>query len=235
MFYIARMSQLAFSFGRQEQLTVVRDRLKVAFPATKRWRVLSPMAQLVKSIISSRTKDTVSWPVFFRLIERYPSWSALKDAPVEAVEAMIADVTFAKDKAAYVLQTLRRVEAASPQYDLGFLEAMPMEQALQWLRKLPGVGPKVAASVMNFSSLGRASFVVDGHVLRVLQRLGLVASTADTERAYRRVMELLPDWDSEALVELHVLLKHLGQEVCSQPDPQCEICPVRRDCHRQFH
>lgn len=224
--------QSAFSFGRREQLTAVRDALRQAMPGIDRPFVLSPMAQLVKSLISSRTKDSVSWPVFFRLLERFQDWRAMAQASVDRMEASLAEVTHAKDKAANLLRTLRTIGRHHPDFDIGFLRHMPLEDALAWLEKHPGVGPKVAASVMNFSTIGRASFVVDGHVLRLLKRIGLIGGKAGTAAAYDRVMEILPDWPAEDLVELHVLLKRLGQTVCTFHDRQCGKCPIAEICPR---
>lgn len=226
------MTQLVLGLGQFEQLTVVRNGLRRAFPDCGGPRVLAPMAQLVKSLISSRTRDTVSWPVFLRLVERHPTWQAMRTASVETIEADIADVTNAKDKAAFLLRTLAMIEARHPDFDIGFLETVPLERALAWLQHLPGVGPKVAASVMNFSTFNRPSFVIDSHVLRLLRRLGLVGAATDTARAYRFVMGLVPEWSARELAELHVLLKRLGQTCCTQPEARCETCPVSRHCYK---
>lgn len=224
--------QFAFSFGRREQLTAVRDTLRRGMPAIERPVVLSPIAQLVKSLISSRTRDTVSWPVFFRLLEQFQDWQTMAAASVDIVEASLADVTHAKDKAANLLQTLRMISAQHPDFDIGFLADMPMADAFIWLQRHPGVGPKVAASTMNFSTIGRASFVVDSHVLRILKRIGLIGRTATTAAARDRVMEILPDWPADDLVELHVLLKRLGQTICTFHDRRCETCTLLQICAR---
>jgi endonuclease III len=44
--------------------------------------------------------------------------------------------------------------------------------AMQWLRGLPGVGSKVAATVLNLSTLRMRALPVDTHLLRVGERLG---------------------------------------------------------------
>ena len=67
-------------------------------------------------------------------------------------------------------------------FDLSFLREMPLDEAEEWLRSLPGVGPKTAAVVLLFS-LGRPAFPVDTHVHRVLRRLGLAPARASATQA----------------------------------------------------
>lgn len=218
--------------GQRRDLNEIFDRLRPLFPQAGEFRVLDPVEQLLKSIISSRTRDEISWPAFFRLVRRFPSWQAMADAPVEAIEAMIPDITRFKDRATDLLRTLRMIAAEKPDFDLGFLAGMPVEEAVAWLRRFPGVGPKVAAAVLNFSTLRRAAFVVDTHVLRVLRRQGFVGRGATIERAHRFVMEAVPDWTPQRLAELHVVLKKLGQIWCRHAEPNCGNCPLAATCRK---
>ena len=57
--------------------------------------------------------------------------------------------------------------------DLGALDGLTDDEALAYLQRLPGVGPKTAACVLLFS-LGRPAMPVDTHVHRVAGRLGLL-------------------------------------------------------------
>lgn len=84
--------------------------------------------------------------------------------------------------------------------------------------------------MLNFSTLRRADFVVDTHVLRVLQRQGLVGRRATIERAHRFVMDAVPDWTPQRLAELHVVLKKLGQTWCRHAEPRCGDCPLAAKC-----
>ena len=61
--------QLTLQIGIRTDLDYILERLRPAFPALQPFPVLDPMAQLVKSLISSRTKDEVSWPSFWKLVE----------------------------------------------------------------------------------------------------------------------------------------------------------------------
>jgi endonuclease-3 len=226
--------QLTLQIGIQADLRDIVEQLRFAFPLLAPFRALDPMSQLVKSLISSRTKDKVSWPTFWKLVELYPQWPLMMQASESAIETVIADVTFPEKKAANLLLTLRKVAAARADFSLDFLGDMPVPDAHRWLERLDGVAVKVAASTLNFSTLNKPSFVIDSHVLRVLRRYGMIQHTADSDRAYRLVMGSIPDWSAERLVELHRLMKKLGQGWCQTGDVKCGVCPLAERCAKHI-
>jgi endonuclease-3 len=189
----------------------------------------TPIGQLVKSLISNRTYDAISLGAYERLIGSL-SWSEIAAAPTRRIETLIADVEFAEVKARHLRQALMQVETERPDFDLSFLGRLTEAEALSWLERLPGVGRKVAASVLNFSTLRRRAFVIDTHVLRILRRLGLVGRRATTMAAYDCVMGGLAGWSATDLTELHVQMKRLGQRVCRPQRPLCGACPLARSC-----
>jgi endonuclease-3 len=222
--------QLAFDFGGVHDLAWIRERLRRHFGAPIPPAPRTPIGQLVKSLISSRTRDEVSLASYDKLVGRYGDWPALKAAPVAEIEGVIAEVTFADVKARDLSQTLRILSDKHPDYDLDFLAALPVPRALASLEVLPGVGRKVAASTLNFSTLQMPAFVIDTHVMRVLRRFGFVRDKADIEPAYQRVMEMAHDWSAADLTGLHVLVKRLGQLFCRPGASQCGDCPLRERC-----
>ncbi|WP_337187486.1 hypothetical protein [Phenylobacterium sp.] len=166
--------QTAFDFGAASALLKVRDRLRDHFGPLALPPQRTPMAQLVKSLISNKTYDRVSLAAYGRLEAAYEGWPAMAAAPASELETHIAQVRFADRKAAHLAATLGIVARERPDFDLVFLGAWPADAAFGWLERLPGVGRKVAASTLNFSTLQRPAFVIDSHVQRVLQRLGFV-------------------------------------------------------------
>jgi endonuclease III len=190
----------------------------------------SPVGQLIKSLISSRTRDTVSFPAYYRLEAQFGSVPALAQAAPGEIERVIADVTFADVKAERLAATLRQIRAERSDFKLGFLAREPLAAALAWLERLPGVGRKVAASTLNFSRLRLPVFVVDTHVLRVLQRLGVVRSKANATEASEAVTLAMHDWTADAFASFHSQLKLLGQSVCCWDKPDCRLCPLAARC-----
>lgn len=225
MFYITDVQQ-PFAFATPP-LDMWRARLApVAVPAERR----APVGQLVKSLISARTRDAVSAAAYRRLGARFGSASAVARAEPREVERVIGDVTYAAAKADHLVAALRSVEAKDGGFALGHLATRPLAQALAWLERLPGVARKVSASTLNASTLRRPVMIVDTHVLRVLRRLGAVRPTADYLTGSETVTAAAPHWSGDDFLAFHIALKQLGQNVCRWDVPACGVCPLAEDC-----
>lgn len=221
--------QQAFDFGLAD---VAKWRAALAghpgapVPSCRR----TPLGQLVKSLLSGRTRDAVSKMAYDALVARYPDPRRLAAASPAAIEAIVAHVTFASAKAAYLAATLALIGRERPDFDLGFLADRPLDDALAWLERLPGVARKVSASTLNASTLGRPVFIVDTHVLRVLQRLGFVGPAADYRAASEAVTAAMPGWSGDDFLAFHIAMKRLGQTVCRWDVADCGRCPLAGDC-----
>lgn len=218
--------QAAFIFARADVAGWHARLGPVAMPSRRR----SPVGQLVKSIISARTRDAVSTAAYDRLVARYGGPAALVRATPAAVARIIGDVTFAEAKATQLVAALRRIAAADGGFVLDHLAERPLAEALMWLERLPGVARKVSASTLNASTLGRPVMIVDTHVLRVLQRLGFVPPAAVYRAGSEAVTAAMPDWSGDQFLGFHIALKRLGQTVCRWDVPACAVCPLAGDC-----
>ncbi len=223
--------QFSLKLDETSLMVLVRERLLALFGPQRDAGRLDPVSQLVNAMLSARTRDTVSVPAFERLAQHYSSWDALADAPPATVEAIIRPVTYAEQKAVHLPQALRMIRARQGGIDLEFLADWDEEMALQWLRGLPGVGPKIAATTLNFSSLRRRVFAVDTHLLRIGARFGLLSPGTKYDEGHDAYARLVPDdWDADDLYEVHWLIKYLGQRICTHAAPACSHCPLRDLC-----
>jgi len=223
--------QFAMLLERTPVLTRLRARLVSVLGPQRDPERLDPTSQLVNAIISARTRDAVSLAAFARLRRHYRDWEAMRrDEPFE-IECLIRPVMYADVKARWLPRALDRIVARSRGLDLGFLGTMSVDDALAWLRELPGCDMRNAATTINFSSLRMRALSIDTHVLRIGQRLGLLPAGADTPRAYRGLMRLVPaSWTGDDLYELHWLLKQHGQQVCTHAAARCADCVLRDLC-----
>jgi endonuclease III len=219
-----------FSSGQSAELRSIRDRLRVSFGHVRDAARLDPTSQFVRSFLGSQNYDRNSWNAFFRLDRHFKNWNALADAPVAEIEAQIADVNLHEKKAPELKAALRQIRARNGEIDLEFLGRLDVETAIVWLEQIHGVGRKIAASTLNFSTLRKRAFVADTHIIRVLARFGFVKPTAQTEDAYNAIMAAAGDFTADDLYELHWNLKKLGQQTCRPFHASCKTCPLSELC-----
>lgn len=187
-----------------------------------------PMTELALTLLSQNTSDHNSGRAFHRLLERFPSWDAVIAAPTSEVEEAIRPGGLAPTKAPRLQQLLAEVRERCPDYDLGELSELPLDEAKAWLRSLPGVGPKTAACVLLFA-LDRPALPVDTHVERVAKRLGLVPPRLSAERAHDALEALL---EPAQVYAFHVDLIQHGRRTCHARTPNCAGCVLRERCPR---
>src|SRR6476659_260673 len=94
-----------------------------------RWPILDPLSALIEVLLSHRTADPQTWAADKALRERFPTWEAVRDAPVAEIEAAIAGTTWPEQKAPRLQAVLRQIEAERGTLDLGFLDELPLEEA----------------------------------------------------------------------------------------------------------
>ena len=204
----------------------VHQRL-LAFYGQPTWRnPLSPLDELVSTILSQNTNDTNRDRAFGALRTRFPTWEAVRDAAPEAVIAAIRPAGLANQKGPRIQQVLRQITAERGALDLNFLSDLPLEEARAWLTRFKGVGPKTAAILLLFS-LGRPAFPVDTHIYRVTGRIGLRPERMSVEEAHAHLERLFPP---ETYYAAHLNIIRLGREICAARKPDCLICPLRDIC-----
>jgi len=225
--------QMTFELEATPLLPRLRDALLGLFGPQRAETRLDPLSQLIKSLICARTLDAASCSAFARLRHAFTDWAALADATPKQVEAAIAAVAFADAKARQLPVLIRMIQIRAGSLDLDFLAGLSVDEAMDWLCSLPGVGCKSAAAVLNFSTLDRRALVVDTHVHRVAKRLGLAGRASEPAQAHDTLMAMVPGaWRAKDLFELHWLLKGLGQSICTDASPRCGMCPLKAECPR---
>ena len=197
--------------------------------AAAEWR--KPEWVLVQGVIGARTKSEVSNAATDRLLQRYGSWEAVAAAPLEALQAELTSQTYPNIAAERLKASLTALIARRGAVDLSHLAELDTGEAMDWLERLPGIGRKIAAGVMNASTLDRRAIVLDSHHTRILQRMGLVPAKATTARAFDAIMPVMPpEWSGADYDEHHLLMKKLGQTWCRPSAPQCPDCPAQALC-----
>ena len=218
---------------RTEILRQLQPRLVQRFGRIERaaaqWR--QPEWVLVQGVIGARTKSPVSNAATDRLLKRYGSWEAVAAAPLAELQTELSTQTYPNIAAERLKASLTALIERRGSVDLSHLADMKTAEAMDWLEQLPGIGRKIAAGVMNASTLDRRAIVLDSHHTRILQRMGLVPPKADTKRAFDAIMPAMPpEWDGADFDEHHLLMKKLGQNFCRPSVMLCGDCPAQNLC-----
>jgi endonuclease-3 len=213
-----------------EVVREVFSRLQQAY-GTPNWRRhYDPMDELVLTFLSQNTNDVNSGRAFDALKARYPSWQAVMDAPVNELAETIRSGGLSQQKAPRIQAALRRIQAERGQFSIDFLAALPVDEAMLWLRSFHGIGHKTASIILLFC-FNKPAFPVDTHVGRVTRRLGL-ADPKDSEEKIKGIWEsLVPEaW----YYPLHLNLIRHGREVCQARRPRCPECALREVCRYEY-
>jgi len=200
----------------------IRGRLRELYgiPAARPHR--RGLDELILTVLSQSTSDRNRDVAFLRLRRRFGGWAAVRDAPVEAVEAAIRPGGISKVKSRRIQAILRDLD----DLDLAWLERASVEAGRDFLCSLPGVGRKTAACVLLFA-YGRRDVPVDTHVSRVGARLGLFRENAPFEAMHDELLAMTPRGQE---LELHVNLLRHGRRTCHARRPACDECALLRMC-----
>ena len=193
-------------------------RLKVLYPdARTALNFKNPFQLLVATILSAQCTDERVNMVTPALFERYPEPEDMAGARAEDLEQMIKSTGFFRNKTKSLLgmsnALVERHEGLVP-------------DDMDALVHLPGVGRKTANVVLGNAFDKTVGIVVDTHVTRLSNRLGLTTNN-DAVKIEQDLMKLIPREDWTILA--HLFIDH-GRAVCKAPTPRCEVCVLNDIC-----
>src|ERR1700746_3251671 len=177
----------------------------------------NPLELLVATILSAQCTDKRVNMVTPALFKKYRTAKDYASAPKSELESAIKSTGFFRSKT-------KSIQGATSTIVEKFGGKVP--DSMEELRQLPGVGRKTANVVLGNAFGKNEGIVVDTHVIRLSQRLGLTKHK-DAEKIERDLMKLVPrdhwtDWS-------HWLIWH-GRRRCYARKPDCSRCEVFRLC-----
>lgn len=191
------------------------------------WRPhLSPVGELVSTILSQNTNDINRDIANDSLRQTYPTWEEVRDAPEHQLIECIKTAGLANQKGPAIQNALKVITEERGKIELEFLKSMTSQDASSWLTDLKGVGPKTAAIVLLFS-LGMAAFPVDTHVHRVTGRIGIRPEKMTASKAHTYLAER---FSPDTYYAVHLNMIRLGREICKARQPLCQNCPLKGIC-----
>jgi endonuclease-3 len=220
---MARAVKAAWKAPARARVARIRDRLRTMYGRPGAPPHGQALDELILTVLSQSTNDRNRDVAFARLRDRFGSWEAVRDAPVEEVEEAIRPGGISKVKSERIQQILR---AIGDPLSLDGLRDLPVGEARDRLVALPGVGKKTAACVLLFS-FGARDVPVDTHVSRVGARLELLRPGAGFDELHDQMLALTPPGQE---LELHVNLLRHGRRTCHARTPDCPGCALSRMC-----
>jgi endonuclease III len=204
----------------------IERRLREAFGTPIHRPVQDPVEELVSTVLSQHTANSNSDRALASLRDRFATWEEVAEADPLEIAGCIRSAGLANQKAPRIKAMLDRIQEERGEVDLSFLAEWPVDKAMTWLRRLPGVGQTTAGCVVLFG-LNRPAMPVDTGIARVAARLGLVREGAPADATQAVLQESV---SPEAVYPLHVNLIRHAREICRPREPFCEVCPVNDLC-----
>jgi len=201
-----------------QRMKDILKRLNKAYPEAKTALHFSnPLELLVATILSAQCTDERVNQVTAKLFKKYRTAEDYARAPIKELERDIHPTGFYRNKAKSIQDACRKIAE-----EFGGEVPRTMEQMLT----LPGVARKTANVVLGSAFGISTGVVVDTHVLRLSQRLGLTRNK-NREKIEQDLMEIIPR--SEWIGFAHRLIQH-GRLVCKARKPNCPECVLVDPC-----
>jgi endonuclease-3 len=177
----------------------------------------NPLQLLVATILSAQCTDKRVNLVTAELFKKYKTAKDFATAPLAEIEEAVKSTGFFRNKA-------KSIQTCCTALVEKFAGEVP--RTMDELHALAGVGRKTANVVLGNAFGINVGVVVDTHVTRLSNRLGLVKGM-DAVKLEQDLMKLVPqnDW---ALFS-HQLIWH-GRRRCAARQPDCANCEIKNLC-----
>ncbi len=175
---------------------------------------------LVAVILSAQCTDERVNKITRELFKDYGTPESMITLSQEELEKKIFSAGFYRNKAKHILQATQVIlEKYSGQ----------VPNNLEDLRDLAGVGRKTANVVYSVAFKGNA-IAVDTHVFRVSNRIGIV----NEKDVLKTELSLMKAIDEKDWSKAHHYLIYLGRSYCKAIKPDCENCPINKECLKRI-
>lgn len=218
-----------YELPAEEKILITHEMLNQEYKRLELDPRRSHMHELISTMLSHRTNHADEQKAYYTMLERFGDWEGVLNAPEDELADAVSTTRYPLQKAPQIQQTLRMIKEDRGEINIDFLADLPIEEAMAWLTRLPGVGPKTATLLLLFN-FKKPVLPVDTHVFRVSQRVGLIGAKVTANKAHDILLEMLPK-DATELFNFHKHLFWHGQKVCTWSYPRCEKCVLNGICN----
>ncbi len=176
----------------------------------------NPLQLLISTQLSAQCRDDRVNIVTKELYKRFTDVQSFAEADVSEIEEYIKSLGLYKNKA-------KNIKLCCEKLISDFGGKVP--DSMEALLSLAGVGRKTANLVLG-DAFGIPSIVVDTHMIRLTNRMGLTKSR-DPEKIEYELKKIIPPELQTKLC--HQIVLH-GRKYCPASKPKCDLCPAREIC-----
>ena len=178
----------------------------------------NPFELLVAVRLSAQCTDARVNLVTPALFEKYKTLDDYANADIKDVEELVKSCGFYKNKASSIIGMAQIIRDK-------YNGIVP--DSIEELVTLPGVGRKTANLIVG-DVYGKESIVVDTHMNRISNRIGLV-NVKEPVKIEMELKKIIPAEEGSAFCHRIVLF---GRDTCSARKPKCDQCPMAEVCKK---
>lgn len=204
---------------KKERALKAVEILKALYPdAVCSLTASNPFELLVAVRLSAQCTDARVNLVTPALFEKYKTLDDYCNADINDIERLIHSCGFYKSKAESIIGMAQMIRDK-------FGGTVP--DTIEELITLPGVGRKTANLIVG-DVYGKESIVVDTHMIRISNRIGLVAEK-DPKKIEFALKKIIPAEEGSDFCHRIVWF---GRDVCSARKPLCGECKMAEVCKK---
>jgi len=171
---------------------------------------------LVMVVLSAQDSDKNINALAPKLFEAYPDMAALSKASPDDLTPYISKVRNFGNKAKWLTKTAQQIK-----------DNKNIPLTMDELTQYSGIGRKSANVIKREAGAPAEGVMVDLHVVRVANRLGITKAGENPAKIEKDIMRQIPekDWG-----EVGMAMSHLGREICRPTSPRHAECPMKDVC-----
>ncbi len=201
----------------KERVLEIIERLGKEYPKPElELKFSNAFELLVAAILAAQAPDKRVNEVGKELFKKYRSPQDILSVPLEELEEDIKSISFYRRKAKLIRECC---EALVKEF------GGEIPKSVEEMTKLPGIGRKTANMVIG-GAFNIPAIIVDRHVMRVSQRIGLTKQK-NADKIERELMEVVPE---DKWTPFSLLLMNHGKQVCTAKSPACDRCVICELC-----
>ena len=189
---------------------------------------ISPYRVWLSEIMLQQTRVETAIPYFLNFIQQFPTLQALAGASEDQVLHHWTGLGYynrARNMRRAAQHVVEQHEGALP-------------ETLDELVALPGIGRSTAGAILSISMNQRAA-ILDGNVKRVLARYHRVEGWPGGGKALKALWEMAEHYTPPEPTDgsepspsgrYSQAMMDLGATLCTRHKPQCQICPLAKQC-----